>query len=50
MVYPSHRNATNDLFLTEKAKSLNLSRKSSKKSEKKKTVDDGLAKAIGVIG
>ena len=50
MIYPSHRNATNDLFLTEKAKSFNLSRKSSKKSEKNKTVDDGLAKAIGVIG
>ena len=50
MIYPSHRNATNDLFLTEKAKQFNLSRKNSKKNDRKKTVDDGLAKVIGVIG
>ena len=50
MIYRSHRIETNDLFLTDKAKYFNLSRKSSKKDSKKKTVDDGLAKVIGVIG
>ena len=54
MIYPPHREVTNDLFLTVKAKSfnLNLSRKSSKRADRSsnKTVDRGLEKAIGVIG